>query len=71
MWAPQQNYNNRFSYKNINNQNRGNTTTNTDELFSIEEVQQITLELIARLRNCKNKLDQFEVITSIASKFLS
>ena len=47
-----------------------NSTQNAD-LFSISELQTLTFELIANLKNCKTKLDQFEVITNLACKFLS
>lgn len=40
------------------------------DLFSIDEMKAITLDLISKLRNCKSKADQFEVITSLAFKFL-
>ena len=41
------------------------------ELFAIPELQSLTMDLINNLRNCKTKLDQFEVITNLACKFLS
>ena len=47
-----------------------NSTQNA-ELFSISELQTLTFELIANLKNCKTRLDQFEVITNLACKFLS
>lgn len=42
-----------------------------DSLFSFEEIKCITLELISKLRSCKTREDQFEVITTLACKFLS
>ncbi|XP_073814558.1 uncharacterized protein [Musca autumnalis] len=69
-WVQQRNYNNQLNYDNTNSPNFNNTATNAEELFSVQEIQQITLELINKRRNCKSKLDQFEVITSIASKFI-
>lgn len=48
-----------------------NTFTGSNDLFSPEEIKCLTLELITNLRNCKNKADQFEVITNLACKFLS
>ena len=41
------------------------------ELFTIPELQSLTMDLINNLRNCRTKLDQFEVITNLACKFLS
>lgn len=42
-----------------------------NDLFSLEELKTLSLELIINLQNCKTKADQFEVITSLACKFLS
>ena len=57
------------------NKNEGNNyinlPQNPGELFTMSELQQLTLELITNLKNCKNKFDQFEVITKLACKFLS
>lgn len=47
-----------------------NTNTNNNNLFSLEEIQNLTLELINGLKNCKSKADQFQVVTSLACKFL-
>lgn len=44
---------------------------NNENLFSIEELKSLTVELIKNLSNCKSRIDQFEVITSLAFKFLS
>lgn len=41
------------------------------ELFSLDELKSLTIELVNNLRNCKSKTDQFQVITSLAFKFLS
>lgn len=54
-----------------NNTTNNNNNTNSGELFSVQELQSLTLELIINLRNCKSKIDQFEVITNLACKFLS
>lgn len=56
-----------------NNVWRYNTPNNTgsSELFTLEEIKNLTLELITNLRSCKCKADQFEVITNLACKFLS
>lgn len=48
---------------------RNNNTNNV--LFSFDDIKNITLELIQKLKACKTKLDQFEVVSSIAHKFLS
>ena len=49
--------------------NHQSQSTNNN-LFSLDELRIITTELISKLRNCKSKADQFEVITSLAFKFL-
>lgn len=59
-WCPQ-----RFTQTNPNANN------NSSNLFSPEEIKNLTLELITNLRNCRSKADQFEVITNLACKFLS
>ena len=56
--------------------NQREVTQNTnsvanDELFSAQQLQILTTELINNLRSCKSKLDQFNVITNLAFKFLS
>lgn len=43
---------------------------NENNLFSIDELKNLTFELISKLRNCKSRFDQFEVITGLAFKFL-
>lgn len=48
-----------------------NVNSQSNNMFSPEEIKNLTLELITKLRNCRNKADQFEVITSLACKFLS
>lgn len=53
------------------NANFNSNTNNSNELFSPEEIKNLTLELITNLRNCRSKADQFEVITNLACKFLS
>lgn len=67
--------NNNNSLRSVNNNNNVqfplNNTPDSGELFSIQEMQALTLELITNLKNCKNKFDQFEVITNLACKFLS
>lgn len=71
VWPPQRNI---FSARSSNDHNNSigqNTTPNVEQLFSIQELQKITVDLITKLRNCKNKLDQFEVITNLAFTFLS
>lgn len=55
---------------NKNWSNLKNNNTN-DVLFSFDDIKNITLELIQKLKACKTKLDQFEVVSSIAHKFLS
>lgn len=43
---------------------------NTNDLFSVEQLKVLTSELIDNLKHCKSKTDQFEVITSLAFKFI-
>lgn len=43
----------------------------TNNLFSIDQLKDITFELINNLKNCTTKIEQFEVISSLAFKFLS
>lgn len=47
------------------------TSKSDAELFTLEEIKSLTFDLIRNLSNCKTKADQFEVITSLACKFLS
>lgn len=51
-----------------NTQQRYNN--NNNNLFSIQEIKNLAMELITSLRNCKTRADQFEVITSLACKFI-
>lgn len=55
---------------NWNNVVRSGNCEPENDLFSIDELKNITLELITSLKNCKSKSDQFHVITNIAFKFL-
>lgn len=76
VWPQQRNNFSVHSSNHHNNSNHGhtyeqNTTANADQLFSIQELQKITVNLITKLRYCKSKLDQFEVITNLAFTFLS
>ena len=40
------------------------------ELISDQQLQVLTIELITNLRNCESMVDQFNVITNLAFKFL-
>lgn len=51
--------------------NLNTSSNNNGDLFSFEEIKNITFELIHKLKSCKSKLDQLEVVSSIATKFLS
>lgn len=55
---------------NNNNANNNNGNNNPNNLFSVEEIKNLTFELISKLKNCKCKADQFEVITLLACRFL-
>lgn len=54
-----------------NGNSNSNQSSNTNDLFTIQEMKNITLELITNLKNCKSKIEQFEVVTSLAIKFLT
>lgn len=57
-----------MSWANVVSAN-GNTASN--DLFSVDQLKEMTFELINNLKKCKTKVDQFDVITSLAFKFLS
>lgn len=60
-----------FINNSTNSNNANNNKNSSNDLFTLEEIKNLTLELITNLRNCKNKSDQFEVITNLACKFLA
>ena len=43
---------------------------NNNNLFSFEELKNLTLDLISNLRKCKTREEQFQVVTNLACKFL-
>lgn len=43
---------------------------NNEELFSAEELINLTMELIHNLSNCKTKSEQFQVVSNLAFKFV-
>ena len=47
-----------------------NQETNDENLFSFEELKNLTFKLISNLRKCNYRELQFEVVTSLAYKFL-
>ena len=65
----------RLGTPNAANNNASNSFSDNDRennvLFTIEELKSITIELIKNLKCCKSKEDQFNVITTLAFKFLS
>lgn len=61
---------NQQSTNNNREWNRQSNDNKSNDLFSIEEIKNLTLELISSLKKCRSKADQFEVITSLACKFL-
>lgn len=72
VWPYTRNSRNNIYNNNIHSTNFANIATpNSSELFSIQELQVLTFELITNLRNCRSKMDQFEVITNLACKFLA
>ena len=44
--------------------------TNNNNLFSFEELKNLTFDLISNLRKCKTREEQFQVVTNLACKFL-
>lgn len=42
-----------------------------DELFTPHQLLELTTELITNLRTCRTKLDQFQVITKLAIKYVN
>lgn len=46
-------------------------TSVTEELFSPSQLLDITTELITNLRACRTKMDQFQVITRLAIKYVN
>ena len=55
----QQNYGNRSWAKVVSSGNSHN-----NNLFSIEQLNSLTFKLINNLKSCKNKVEQFNVISS-------
>ena len=43
---------------------------NNNNLFSFEELKNLTFDLISNLRKCKTREEQFQVVTNLACKFL-
>lgn len=43
----------------------------SEELFSPQQLLDLTTELISNLRSCRSKLDQFQVITKLAIKYVN
>ena len=41
-----------------------------NNLFSFEELKNLTFELIANLKSCKSREEQFQVVTNLDCKFL-
>lgn len=50
--------------------NKRNTTQTSNELFTVEEISQLTLDIVSKLKSCKTKDEQFYVITQLATKYL-
>ena len=63
-------YANAVRYGTNNNANNISLELSSNDLFSLNELKALTLELIENLRNCKSKTEQFNVITNLAFKFL-
>lgn len=43
---------------------------NNNNLFSVDELNALAMEMITNLSTCKTKVDQFKVIAHLATKFL-
>lgn len=46
------------------------TTCEAEELFTAEELVNLTLELVTNLAKCKTKGEQFQVVSNLAFKFV-
>jgi len=55
----------------LNQNNNLQNQSSYNNMFTIQEMKELTLDLISKLQNCKSKSDQFEVITTLAFKFLT
>lgn len=65
------NNNNINNYNNSrNNNNNVNNKTPPNNLFSEEEMTQLTFEMVSNLRSCNSREEQFNVIARLAVKFL-
>lgn len=53
-----------------NNTYAQQTKNANNDLFSVDELRNLTCELISKLKNCKSRAEQFGVITDLAFKFL-
>lgn len=70
-WNHHTNNNNNTNINNTNNNKQNSTPNNSpNDLFTQEEVMQLTFEMVSSLRPCKSRDDQFNVIASLAIKFL-
>lgn len=52
------------------NQSSGRATTSDETLFSMEEIQSLTVEMTTQLSHCSTKAEQFNVIAQLAIKYL-
>lgn len=60
-----------WSSQDPNESTNSSPVINNGSLFSTQELLDLTKELILGLKNCRTKIDQFEVITQLAIKFIS
>lgn len=58
------------SYANVTRNARSQSNQPTSDLMSETELLSLTRELISSLRRCRNREQQFEVMTSLAIKFV-
>lgn len=65
------NYTNTQHYINPPSHHTPSSHNENETLFSTETLLQLTTELINNLKNCQTKLDQFQVITKLAIKYIN
>jgi hypothetical protein len=64
--------NNIYPTQNLHSPQHTHTTIDSNEtLLTPETLLELTTELIINLKNCRTKLDQFQVITKLAIKYIN
>lgn len=62
--------NTRFAWPSTQNKNFTRNTQNSNDLFTAEEITQLVLDILNKLKPCKSKEEQFHVVTQLATKYL-